>query len=342
MANKEKYIGESKMKEKPKKSLNFKLNDKAVKTQHLDDGCVTTDKIKDKAVTPEKRSDNFDDAVVKPYVNEVDNKYNAITGQLDSKYSSITSELDGKYEDVIQELYSMIASLQVGGIALSGKFGDRTDIGIHQKALTKAIGKLWDELATVTGKTYMDFTLTVQPTFIAKEGSATVTASADCADSIMDFESIKFYVNDELKAESHDVSVFTHNLVIENDNISTVKAVGVIMGKRIVKETQVEKLFPFFMGSGQNYTDATNLECQKELIGTLEGDYDVTIKHTGDYMFIIIPASHKDEFRRADMNGLGLKVEIPLSAEEHEDFVVYKSLNTYKAGTYNIDIDINS
>ena len=303
----------------------------SIGTQHLEDGAVTTPKIKDGAVTPEKRSNNFDDAVVKPYVNEVDNKYN-----------TITSELDGKYEDVTEELYSMIASLQVGGIALSGKFGDRTDIGIHQKTLTKAIGKLWDELATVTGKTYMDFTLTVQPTFIAKEGSATVTASADCTVSIMDFDSIKFYVNDELKAESHDVSVFVHDLVIENDNISTVKAVGVIMGKRIVKETQVEKLFPFFMGSGQNYTDVTNLECQKELVGTLEGDYDLTVKHNGDYMFIIIPASHKDEFRRADMNGLGLKVEIPLSAEEHEDFVVYKSLNTYKAGTYNIDIDINS
>ena len=342
MAEKEQYIGKSELKGKPNKPFSFKLKNGIVKTRHLEDGAVTTPKIKDGAVTPEKRSNNFDDAVVKPYVNEVDNKYNTITGQLDSKYSSITSELDGKYEDVTEELYSMIASLQVGGIALSGKFGDRTDIGIHQKTLTKAIGKLWDELATVTGKTYMDFTLTVQPTFIAKEGSATVTASADCADSIMDFESIQFYVNDVLKAESHDVSVFTHNLVIENDNISTVKAVGVIMGKRIVKETQVEKLFPFFMGSGQNYTDVTNLECQKELVGTLEGDYDVTIKHTGDYVFIIIPASHKEEFRRADMNGLGIKIEIPMQATAYDDYVVYKSLNTYKAGTYNIDIDINS
>ena len=236
----------------------------------------------------------------------------------------------------------MIRSIQVGGIALSGKFGDRTDIGIHQKALTKAIGKLWDEIGKITGKTYMDFSLTVQPTFIVKEGVGTVTVTADCMESISDFDSIKFYVNGELKAESHDVSVYTQTLTIEGDGVSTIKAVGVIFGKTITKEAQVTKAVPFFMGSGQNYQEVLVPECAKELIGTLEGDYDVTIKNNGDYMFIVIPISHKNEFRRADMNGLGLKVEIPMASTEYADYVVYKSLNTYKAGTYNIDIDINS
>jgi hypothetical protein len=59
-------------------------------------------------------------------------------------------------------------------------------------------------------------------------------------------------------------------------------------------------------------------------------------------MFIIIPVSHKGEFRRADMNGLGIKIEIPMASTTYDDYIVYKSLNTYKAGTYNIDIDINS
>jgi hypothetical protein len=39
------------------------------------------------------------------------------------------------------------------------------------------------------------------------------------------------------------------------------------------------------------------------------------------------------------MNGY----EIPMAAPiDVDDFVVYKSINTYNAGTYNIDIDINS
>ena len=331
MLEKEEYIGKSKLHGQPKKPLNFKLKDMAIKTKHLDDEAVTTPKIKDKSVTPEKRSDNFDNVVVKPYVSSVDEKYN-----------TITNELDEKYEDVTQELYSMIASLQVGGIALSGKFGNRTDIGIHQKALTKAIGRIWDELGTITGKTYMDYTMEVTPDFIAKEGAAQVTVTADCSDSVSDFDAIQLYVNGQLVHESHDVTRYSHTFTIEDYGTSEIETRGVIMGKTINKRKEVEKVLPFFMGGGQEYTDVMVPECAKQLDGTLEGDYDVTINSDGEYMFIIIPISHKDEFRRADMNGLGLQVEIPLEATEMPDYVVYKSLNTYKAGTYNIDIDINS
>ena len=331
MAEKEQYIGKSELRGKPDKPLSFKLKDGIVKTRHLEDGAVTTPKIKDGAVTPEKRSKDFDNEVVKPYVKGLDDKYN-----------TITKEIDGKYNSVTEELYSMIASLQVGGIALSGKFGNRTDIGIHQKALTKALGRLWQEIGTITGKTYMDFTLTVQPTFIPSEGAGTVTVAADCSDSISDFDSIKLYVNGVLKAGSHDVTRYVQNLTVEDEGTSVIRAEGVIFGKTIIKEAQVSKLFPFFMGGGQAYTDVMVPECQKELHGTLEGDYDIVVKNTNDYMFIIIPVSHKDEFRRADMNGLGIKIEIPMASTTYDDYVVYKSLNTYKAGTYNIDIDINS
>ena len=325
--DKEKYVGKAPLSQQPKNPLTFKLKDKIVKEKHLDDDAVTTPKIEDKAVTPEKLNES-----VKPY----------ITNDLDKKYDTISKSLDTKYSNITDELYSIIASLQVGGIALSQKFGYREDIGISQKALTKAIGKLWDEIGKITGKTYMDFSLTVQPTFIAKEGVGTVTITADCSEAISDFDSIKFYVNGEPKAESHDVSVYTQSLIIEDNGVSTIKAVGVIFGKTITKEAQITKAIPFFMGSGQNYQEVLVPECAKELIGTLEGDYDVTIKNNGDYMFIVIPISHKDEFRRADMNGLGLKVEIPMASTTYDDYVVYKSLNTYKAGTYNIDIDINS
>ena len=296
------------------------IKDRNVTSRKIEKKAIQNEHLSEKSVGPSNVTDDFQGKIVLP----------------------ITNQLDGKYENITQELYSMIASLQVGGIALSGKFGNRTDIGIHQKALTEALGRLWEELGTLTGKTYIDYTLTVQPTFIPKEGAATVTATADSSEAISNFDSIKLYVNGVLKAESHDVTRYIQNLTIESEGVSTIKAEGIIFGKTIIKEAQVSKLMPFFMGSGQDYQEVMVPECQKDLEGTLEGDYDVTIRNNGDYMFIIIPASHKDEFRRADMNGLGLKVEIPLSEEEHEDFVVYKSLNTYKAGTYKIDIDINS
>jgi hypothetical protein len=144
-------------------------------------------------------------------------------------------------------------------------------------------------------------------------------------------------VNDILIAESSDQRVFITSANITDTSV--IKAVGTIFGKVITKQTTVTKEIPFFMGGGNVYTDIMNEECQKELHGTIEGDYDIVVKNTNDYIFIIIPISHKDEFRRAklDMNGF----EIPLDVTETSDYIICQTLNRYKAGTYNIDIDIN-
>jgi hypothetical protein len=121
---------------------------------------------------------------------------------------------------------------------------------------------------------------------------------------------------------------------------STIKVEGTIMGKMIAKTETVYKDIPFFMGSGMDYTEVMVPECHKELIGTLEGDYDVVIRNSGEYMFVIIPISKKQEYRRCKMDMSG--IEISFTETEMQDYIVCKSLNTYNAGTYNIDIDINS
>lgn len=316
MAEKEKYIGEAKMREKPKKALKFLIGEKAIKTKHLDDACVTTSKIQDKAVTPEKLSDGVQGAIISP----------------------ITESLDQKYKNITDELYSMIASLQVGGIALSQQFGDRTDIGISQKTLTKALGRFWQEMETITGKDYMNFSLSVVPSVVFSEAPATITIKADCSDAISNFDSIKVYVDNVLIGESSDTEVYTKAHTISET--SQVKAVGVILGKTITKTVTAIKEIPFFMGSGQRYEDVMNMECHKELHGSLEGDYDIVVNNTNDYIFIIIPISHREEFRRAklDMNGF----EIPLEVTEKPDYIICQTLNRYQAGEYNIDIDINS
>ena len=317
----EKYIGESKMKGKPKEKIIFRIGDKAVKHKHLDTDAVETNNIRNLAVTPPKLSPD-----VKGF----------IVSAIDSKYKTITDSLDSKYQDITNELYSMIRSLQVGGIALSGQFGNREDIGINQKTLTKALGAFWSEIETITGRTYMDFTLSVVPTTAFSENDVSVEITADCSSAISNFDSIKIYVDDVLVAESSDVEVFIHTQTISQTSV--VKAVGQILGKTITKTSTVTKEIPFFIGSGAVYTDVMNTDCLQELEGTLEGDYDMTVNTSGEYIFIIIPISKKDEFRRADMNGY----EIPMTSTVMTDYVVWQSLNTYQAGTYNIDIDINS
>ena len=325
MAEKEKYIGEAKMREKPKKALKFLIGEKAIKTKHLDDACVTPDKL--------------DESVGKLWLNPaLDEMFNERIRPLVEKLEKSDMSLDEKYTSITNELYSLVASLQVGGIAISQQFGNRADIGISQRILTKAVGKLWDVIGEIQGKEYMDYTLTVQPTALYTEGASNVSLKADCSGSISDFDSIKVYVNGVLKAESRDITVYETTLEITEDSLIRVE--GIILGKPIIKEQSVNKLYPFFMGSGLAYTDIMNAECQKEMHGSLEGDYDIVVRNTNDYIFIIIPISHKEEFRRAklDMNGF----EIPLEVSETPDYIICQTLNRYQAGEYNIDIDINS
>ena len=252
--------------------------------------------------------------------------------------SQTVSSFDGKYTSITNELYSMVRSLQVGGIALSGKLGDREDIGIHQKTLSKIFDRMWNILEEVTGKEFIEYTLTVDPISAYADGDVDVTITVDCTESVSNFDEVKIYVNNELVGEAHDI--YTYTKVTPIGKPSVVKVEGTIVGKTIIKEQEVDIETPFFMGSGTQYQDVMNEECRKELIGTLQGDYDVTVKHNGDYIFIIIPTTRREEFRRAklDMNGF----EIPIHTTERTDYIICRTVNTYQAGTYNIDIDINN
>ena len=297
-----------------------KIANNAVAERNIQPGAVTTPKIQNGAVTPPKLSEETKNLLLA-----------LITGK-------ITDPLDQKYTNIINELYSLVRSVQVGGIAISQQFGDREDIGISQKTLTKALGRFWQEMSNITGKTYMDFTLSVVPATTYSEGSAVVDITADCSGSISDFDSIKIYVDNVVVAESSDLEVLNTQVTVSKS--SKVKAVGVILGKTITKNSTITKEVPFFMGSGSVYTDVINEDDRKVLDGTLEGEYDVTVKNNGEHLFVIIPISRTEEFRRCkmDMNGF----EIPFETTETSDYIICKSLNVYTAGTYNIDIDINS
>lgn len=301
---------------------NGPLADDAVAERNMQADSVGNRALQDKSVSAEKLADNVLTRLILP----------------------LTQVTDEKFTNITNELYSMIRSLQVGGIALSQQFGNRTDIGISQKTLTKAFGRFWDEMSEITGKDYMDFKLTVAPTAAYTESAENVTITADCREAISDFDSIKVYINNTLVAESSDIEIFTTQQQITET--SEIKAVGTILGKTITKTQQVIKEIPFFMGGGAVYQDIMTMEYHKVLEGTLEGDYDLTVKHDGEHMFIIIPASHKSEFRRANMKTPDMGgYEIPLDLiYENQDYVVYKSQteNGYIAGTYNIDININS
>jgi hypothetical protein len=269
---------------------------------------------------------------------QITNNLKIYNKQRATDMKSIKDQL-GAFRDKDKDLQNQIDAIQIGGWAISQMFGQDTHIGISQNALTNLFGRLWEVLGEIKGKNYMDFTLTVDPEVAYNEGSAQVSIIADCTDTISYFDSIKIYVNDVLVDEAAGVNLLS--TVVEIDDTSIVKAVGVLVGKTITKEKRVIQDDPFFIGSApEDYHDVMTQENWHKIQGTLEGDYDFSVQNNNDHIFVIIPASRREEYRRCkmDMNGF----EIPFNVTEENGLIICKSQNTYVQGNYNLDIDINS
>lgn len=287
-----------------------KIKNGAVTTPKLDEESVTAPKIKNKAVTPEKISDNFKGVVIEPFFDTLDQKYKGIT----------------------DELYTMIRSLVVGGLALSDRLGSREDIGITQKAITDAINALNARIDDIAGEWTQGFSMVVTPDNFISEDTCQVNISATAQTGV--FDHIAFYADDEMIVEGDQVATLAYTATI--DDTCTIKCVASILGREYIKSKVVTKYYPFFIGGGNTLEEALTPENAREVHGTLAGGYDVTIEE-GQHIFVLIPTSLQSQVVRMDMNGY----EIPMYVQTGVKNVVYKSMNTYQAGTYNIDITNN-
>lgn len=288
-----------------------KIRGNAVTTSKIKDKAVTTPKINNKAVTPEKVSDDFVSRLVSPLVNSLDEKYRAIT----------------------QELYNMVASLQVGGIALSDRLGDREDIGITQKALTEILNGFNERINDIAGEWSSGFSMTVSPDSFISLDSATVNISASTSSG--KFEHIAFYINNVLVSEADQVSSFTDTAEISET--SEIKCVATMLGVTYIQSKVVTKFFPFFIGGGNTLEDVLIPENAREYDGSLVGSYDVDVEE-GQKIFVLVPTALQSQIVRLDMNGY----EIPVTITTDENNTIYESQNVYQEGTYNIDITDNS
>lgn len=292
-----------------------KIADDAVRSRNIADSVIKSNHIASKAVTPEKLSDDVEEAIVAPAINVLDLKYKGIT----------------------DELRQMIETQQESGIALSQHLGFNENIGVSQKAITNAILKIWNKICDMTGEIISEgFTMRVEPTHIITEEDIEVEVFAESQNPLSGFESLQFFANGVLKDVAHNVE--SYHTVFTINETSVIRCEAVMLGKTYVQEAEVVKQTPFFMGSGMHYEEVITPECEQPLEGTIEGSYDVTVKNTGEHIFILIPKSRTSEFRRADMNGY----EIPFTRSTDNNFLILKSINLYNAGVYNIDIDINT
>ena len=299
------YIKDSLLKGDPKTKLSFNIKD----------GAVTTQKIADGAVTPEKLSGRVLSELIQPVIDE----------------------FGRNYSQKIEDMQNQIDGLDKHGVAVSNTFGDDPHISISQKTLTDAVQAIWDKIDEITGEDTSGIEMTVTPDYFIDEGDGcTLTIHADSSNAQGKFDKIRFYADDVFLAGAEDVISFETTAHVTTSVM--IKCVAQILGKTYTKEHYVTRYTNCFLGAGSAYTDIMDAEHSIPVTDGMRGSYDVTCEQ-GDYIFIVMPAEMKDVFVRADMNGFEIPMSMTIEEVDDVSYAVFKSDNTYVAGTYNLDLN---
>ena len=289
MSEKQKQIGEAKIKGPIHSPFTFKLKEGAIKTEHIADKAVTTEKVSPEFIR---------------YIEE--------------------------------DIQNQIDAIQIGGWAVSNEFGDDPHIGISQKALTAAFNRLWSKIEDITGEAYQGISMVITPEYFISENGCTVHITANTVETNGIFEHIAFYGNGALIAEADNVDYFEYDTEITETTV--VRCVAKIMGIDYEQQKIVTHYNSFWLGAGTTYADIMDVSHVIPITNGMKGNYDITVGQ-GEHIIIVVGDSLRSGFARADMEG----VEIPFAEStvtvDGNVYKVFTSVNTYNAGTYNIDIN---
>ena len=326
-----------------------------VQTRDINDKAVTSEKIADRAVRwwhiakKAIRNEHIDDeavdertikkgAVKDRHIGKGEIHPNKFAPCVETEW--LNPKLNAKCECMmkqIAELRQLVTSYTANGVALSNCLGANQDIGITQWRLTKELVALNKRINDALGFPDKGICVKITPEVFISETTGEVTLTVTSQEDIM--EKVKVLVNDEVIIEKSMTEGFIDHFTLSDTSV--VKTIVQIMGVEYTDIKVVTKLFPFFIGSGNIYTDAINVDNARQFKGHLRGSYDITVHETGQKMYVIFPAYLSDQVIRIDMNGY----EIPMTISRHEydgtEYTVYESTNTYTAGRYNIDITNN-
>lgn len=319
-----------------------KLANGAVTADKLDELAVVTSKIADLAVTTGKLANN---AVTNPKLaNEAVQSRNIknenVLGSHIAPKNILLSHLAPEVLATLKEdLQNQIDALDEHGVAVSNEFGTDKHIGISQKTLTDAINKIWQKIEDMTGEILQGINMVVTPTFFVSEDGCNVHISANTVETNGIFEKIQFFVDGESIYEDtfKEYVSFDHHLDIKNEYDYVIMCKAKIMGIEYTRPQIVTRYNEFYIGAGSTYADVMDSAHARQLNGTMRHNYDVTFDE-GDKLIIVMGASLRPGFIRADLNG----VEIALAEEtvtiDGKDYVVFTS-EAWSEGEYNIDIN---
>lgn len=219
---------------------------------------------------------------------------------------------------------------------ISQDLGDNPNKTISQKTLTSIVNMIWSKIEEITGENSYGINMTVIPEHYLGDGGFNLNISARSLDPNGIFQKIKFYVDDRIVGEYENVSVVDIRQVFVSGPC-TVKCEATINGRLYVASKHISNTSFFWMGSGNSYNEIMTDGNVVDISHGLRITKDVTFDY-GDNLFIVMNNDVVSSFIQADMNG----VEIPLNGPidvPGESYVYFVSKNTFRAGTYNIDIN---
>lgn len=288
-------------------------------TTEIEDDAVTTAKIKDGAVTRNKLAD-----------------YCVSSQKLGNKSVTKDKISPDAIDYINKDLQDQIDSIQIGGWAISNEFGSNTHIGISQKTLTAAFNRLWSKLEDITGEALQGINMLVTPDYFISETGADVHITANTVETNGIFEHIAFYGNGTLIAEADNVDYFEFDHHI--DETTVIECVAKIMGIEYTRQHIVTHYNSFWLGAGSSYNDIMNVSHVIPITNGMRGAYDVSVA-AGQHIIVVVGDSLKAGFIRADMNGFEIPFTETSIVKDNVTYRVFTSVNTYNAGTYNIDIN---
>lgn len=253
-----------------------------------------------------------------------------------------TRKKDGRpetLEERLNGLQNQIDALDIHGIAVSNEFGTDPHISVSQKTMTNAINKLWQKIEDITGEIIQGINMIVTPTFFVSEDGCDIHISANTVETNGIFEKIQFFVDGEMIHEDTNTEYvsFDHHLDIKNEYEYVIMCKAKIMGIEHTRQQIVTRYNEFYIGAGSTYADIMDSAHARQLNGTMRHAFDVTFGE-GDKLIIMMGASLRDGFIRADLNGAEIELTEETVTIDDKQYVVLTS-EAWSAGDYNIDIN---
>ena len=262
-------------------------------------------------------------------------------------YNSFKEEVLEKFFNLSLLVDTFLRSSKYG-VALANELGDDVYKGINQKVITKSINDIWSILEDITGEVYKGISMATSPKYyIGEDGcSVHIVASTIRANGI--FEKIKFEKWEEGDTQWSIIGQEYENvdhieLSTEINSTTEIKCTAKILGESYTKTDKIVHYPSLFLGAGTTYEDMLfdgqfNPAYAIPVKNNMRGAYDVTVEN-GEHIIIVVGDALKDDFIRADINGVEIEFTSELVPVDGKYFKVFTSVNTYQAGVINVDIN---